>query len=162
VGQHDRRAVLGEAAGHRQAEALGAAGDQRGAAGEIEEGGDAGSHGCRPSGIGEAVMGGREAPPGPVRPGPEAPAQASSAARAFLPTRGCSTFSAKVMRRARPKRGTKAQTTPTVPPQRRTTATTAEPRKVAPPAAAVYTAIAAPECFGARAGVMAAGGTKRD
>src|SRR5699024_5699608 len=64
VGQHDRRAVLGEAAGHRQAEALGAAGDQRGAAGEIEEGGDAGSHGCRPSGVGGAVVGGRGAPPG--------------------------------------------------------------------------------------------------
>src|SRR5699024_11706459 len=41
----------------------------------------------------------------------------------------------------------------------RTAATTADPRKVAPPAAVVYMAMAAPVCRGARAGMIAPRGT---
>src|SRR5690606_26172445 len=92
--------------------------------------------------------------------GPRGADQASAAAMRFLPTRGWSTFSAKVIRKARAYRTTNAQTTPMFPPQGRTTATTAEPRKVAPPAAVVYIAIAAPLWSGASAGMIAPSGTK--
>src|SRR5699024_9668027 len=74
--------------------------------------------------------------------------------------RGGCIFTKKVITKTQPHSSTTAQPTPALPPTGRTIATTALPRNVAPPAAVVYMAMAAPVCRGAIAGMIAPSGTK--